>query len=127
MDIITKAKELGESIASSKEMENLKNSEIELEKDRKAKELLNDYKLLQMELVRATKEKREKEIIDSIRLRLMSKQDELNDYDVTKNYLSAKATFDKLMKTVNDVIVFSISGEEPCSPKKCGSCGGGCK
>lgn len=127
MDIITKAKELGESIASSKEMENLKNSEIELEKDRKAKELLNDYKLLQMELVRATKEKREKEIIDSIRLRLMSKQDELNDYDVTKNYLSAKATFDKLMKMVNDVIVFSISGEEPCSPKKCGSCGGGCK
>lgn len=127
MDIIDKAKELGSMIAVSRQMEELKKAEVEVEQDDKSKMLLNDYKLLQIELVRATREKRDASIIESIKERLIAKQKELNDYGTTDRYLRAKSTFDNFMKTINNVIIYSISGEEPCSPSKCSSCGGGCK
>lgn len=127
MDIMTKAKELGELIASSSEMASFKNYEAQMEQDDKAKTLLNDYKQLQIEMVRAAKESKDKETVDSIKVRLLQKQDEINEYDTTKNYLKAKSDVDNLMKTVNNVIIHAITGEDPCSPSKCGSCGGGCK
>ncbi|HEX3029561.1 MAG TPA: YlbF family regulator [Clostridia bacterium] len=127
MDILDKAKELGTMIANSPEMEKLARAEEMMESDQKAKTLLNDYKLLQIETVKATKENREKSVIDSIKDRLLAKQEEINKYEVTLNFIEAKNNFDALMKTINDVIVHSITGEEPCSSDKCKSCGGGCK
>ncbi len=127
MDIIEKAKELGTMIANSPEMEKLTRAEEMMESDQKAKALLNDYKLLQIETVKATKENREKSVIESIKERLLAKQEEINKYEVTVNFIEAKNNFDALMKTINDVIVHSITGEEPCSSDKCKSCGGGCK
>jgi cell fate (sporulation/competence/biofilm development) regulator YlbF (YheA/YmcA/DUF963 family) len=127
MDVMAIARELGEAIAASSEMKKYRDSEAEFNNDYKAGAMMNDYKQLQIELVKATKENKDKTVIDSIKQRLMSKQQELNEYDITYNYLVAKSDFDKFMKTVNDVIIFSITGEEPCSPDKCGSCGGGCK
>ena len=127
MDVIAKAKELGESIGASQQFIDFKKTEIDVEKDAKAKQLLNDFKLLQIELVKATKGKKGAEIIESIKERLTLKQDEINNYDTTKKYFNAKSSFDRLMKTINDVIIFSITGEEPCSPNKCSTCGGGCK
>ncbi|MCX8130662.1 MAG: YlbF family regulator [Clostridia bacterium] len=127
MDVIAKARELGQLIAESPEMNRLSRAEESIERDDTAKRLLEDYKLLQIELVRATKEGRDKDIVDSIKQRLMDKQKEVNEYEVTKNYLESKSDFDKMMKDINNVIIHTITGEEPCSPNKCGSCGGGCK
>jgi cell fate (sporulation/competence/biofilm development) regulator YlbF (YheA/YmcA/DUF963 family) len=127
MDIYAKARELGGMIASSEQMSALKKAEQELEGDTRAKQLMNDYKLLQMELVKAVKEKRSADITASIRQRLVSKQEELNSYNVTNNYLAAKSEFDSFMKTINNVIIFAVTGEEPCSSGNCGSCSGGCK
>ncbi|MCX7709637.1 MAG: YlbF family regulator [Clostridia bacterium] len=127
MDIVTKAKELGKMIGESEEMTNLKKAEAGIEQDPKAGTLMNDYKLLQIEMVRATKENRPKDVIEEIKGRLLAKQEEINQYETTLFYLESKTKFDKLMKNVNDVIIFAISGEEPCSPHKCSSCGGGCK
>lgn len=127
MEIMDKARELGVLIADSDKMLNLKNAEAEVEGDIKAKTLFKEYKELQIELIKANKEKREKEIIESIKAMLMDKQNEVNEYRITKNYINAKNSFDNFMKTINDVIIYTISGEEPCSPNKCSSCGGGCK
>lgn len=126
MDIITKASELGKLIADSKEMSRLKQSEVDMENDSQAQTLMNEYKQLQIEMVRAAKSNSEKEVLDEIKARLLNKQQEINDYPVTKEYLEAKAQFDAFMKKINDVIIFSITGEETCSPSKCGSCSG-CK
>ncbi len=127
MDILDKAKELGLMIADSEEMKTLNRAEEVLESDEKSKMLLNEYKGLQMGIKRATEEDLGKDAIDLIRDRLFAKQKEINEYEVTKNFYEAKANFDKLMSTINSVIIHSITGEEPCSPSKCGSCGGGCK
>lgn len=127
MGVIDKAQELGEAILLSDELQNLRKAEAEMEIDSKAGSLLDEYKKLQLELVRATREKKDIDTINSIKKQLLSKQDELNEYEVTLNFLKAKSAFDSLMKTVNDTITFKITGKVSCSPDKCGSCGGGCK
>lgn len=127
MDIIDRARELGTMIGDSAQMENYKKCEIEVQSDEKALALFNDYKLLQIEVVNATKENRGKDIIDSIRERLEAKENEIEAYETTKNFLEAKGEFDGLMHTINDVIIHAITGEESCSSGGCSSCGGGCK
>lgn len=124
MDIIDTARQLGRMIAASEQMARLKKAEAEIESDGKAKQLMDDYKHMQIDIVKATKLKKAKEELDSLREALLAKQQEINDYPATKEYLSAKSDFDNFMKTINDVMIFSITGEEPCSPNKCGSCGG---
>lgn len=124
MDIINLAKELGEAIADSGEMKRLKSGDISLQGDQKAMTLMKEYKQLQIELVRASKEKRDIETIDDIKEMLIKKQQQLYDYEITNEYLEAKSKFDRLMKNINDVISFAITGEEQCTPDKCGSCGG---
>ncbi|MDP4094213.1 MAG: YlbF family regulator [Bacillota bacterium] len=126
MDILEKAKELGKMIAASDEMTEFNKAEAAMEIDEKSKVLMNDYKLLQIEVVKATREGRDKSIIESIKDRLVAKQDEINKYKITGDYLVAKANMDNLIKKVNDVMIFAITGEESCNPNKCNSCSG-CK
>lgn len=126
MDILDTAKELGVMLGNSKEMTDLKNSEAALQADDKARALMNEYKQLQIEMVKATKANKSQTELEEIKDILLKKQEEINNYPVTSNYIFAKSAFDQLMKKVNDVIVFGMTGEESCSPSKCGSCGG-CK
>ena len=127
MDIMAKALELGTMIGESDEMQNYNKAEIDVQGDERALTLLNDYKLLQIEIMNATKEDRGSEIIESIKKRLDEKEDELNNHETTKNFFTAKSEFDKLMHTINDVIIHAISGEESCSSSGgCSSCSG-CK
>ena len=123
MDILDKASELGHMIAESAEMIRLKDSEVALESDARARELMDDYKQLQIELVKASREKEPAEELDSIKERLIEKQRDLNEYGKTNEYLEAKSSFDRFMGNINNVITFAITGEE-CSPSKCGSCKG---
>jgi len=127
MDLFEKAKELGELIAESKEMKKLKDYEAAVEADRKAKVLLGEYKLLQIELAKAKKENRDTSIIDGISKLLLEKEKQVNEYETTCKFIEAKNEFDKLIRNVNNVIKFAITGEIECTPDKCGSCGKGCK
>lgn len=125
MEVMAKAKELGELIGASEEMVRLKKAEAALEGDDRGMGLMEDYRLLQIELVKATREKKGEVQIGEIRDMLMNKQTELNSYAITLEYIESKSSFDSMMQNINDVITFAITGEE-CSPSKCSSCGGGC-
>ena len=125
MDVIIKARELGEMLADSPEMQRFKKAEATLEVDDRGMGLMEDYRLLQIELVKATRDKKGEVQISDVRDMLMAKQAEINTYPITFEYLEAKDEFDSLMKNINDVITFAITGEA-CTPSKCSSCGGGC-
>lgn len=128
MDILEKAKELGEMIGSSEQMLTFKKWEADLERDHKARAILREYQTLQTEMMRAAHEDAEKEILDQIKEKLSVKFDEINKCDITRNYLESKDKLDMLIKKVNDVLIYSITGEEQCSFDRCGSsCGGGCR
>lgn len=124
-NVMIKARELGELLGDSLELLRLKKAETSLEGDERGMALMEDYRLLQIELVKATREKKGEVQISDVKDMLMAKQTEINTYPVTLEYLEAKNAFDSLMKNINDVITFAITGET-CSPSKCSSCGGGC-
>jgi cell fate (sporulation/competence/biofilm development) regulator YlbF (YheA/YmcA/DUF963 family) len=126
MDIIDKAKELGNMLKESQQMINLKRSEEILMQDEKGKGILNDLYMLQQEMSNAMSETTDKTVLEDIQKRYSGKQDELLAYEVTKAYFEAKGNFDGLMKKINDVILYSVTGEEPCSDDNCSSCGCGC-
>ncbi|MDF2987066.1 MAG: hypothetical protein K0R50_2576 [Eubacterium sp.] len=127
MDITEKARELGLMLANSKEMELYKNSEAAMQSDSKSTTLMNEYKQLQIEMVKRTRENAAAEVIEEAKQKLLAKQKEINEYSTTFEFLSAKANLEALMKKVNDIIVFSITGEPTCTDDKCKTCGGGCK
>jgi len=125
MSVIEKARELGELLAESEQLKRLNSAQAALENDERGMGLMEDYRLLQIELVKATRNNDSEVKISDIKDLLMSKQSEIDDYRLTSEYIGAKKDFDALMKNVNDVITFAITGEA-CSPSKCSSCGGGC-
>ena len=124
MDIFETAKQLGTMLANSEQMTRLKNAEATLEGDSAAKELMNIYKELQLKVVRASKARAEKPEIDALRDELMAHQVALNENAITKEYLDSKNDFDTFTKTINQVITYAMTGDEGCSPSKCGSCSG---
>jgi cell fate (sporulation/competence/biofilm development) regulator YlbF (YheA/YmcA/DUF963 family) len=128
MDIITKAKELGTMISTSEEMTNFRRWEESLQRDNKAKVILQEYQHLQTEMLRAAQEETDKSVVDEIKERLILKHDEVSDSEIITNYLESKNRLDKLIKKVNDVLIYLITGEESCSSASngCSSCSG-CK
>ena len=127
MDITEKARELGLMLASSTQMETYKNAESAMLSDEKSTKLMSEYKQLQIEMVKRTRESAETEVIEDTKQKLLAKNKEITEYDITYDFLTSKTNLDALMKKVNDIIIFSISGESACSDDKCSSCGGGCK
>lgn len=127
MDIIEKARELGKLLASSPEMQQYNNAEAAMKSDDKSATLMSEYKQLQIEMVKLTRGGAQTKEIEETKEKLLAKQLEINEYSVTFNYLTAKANLEALMKKVNDILIYSITGESECSDDKCKSCGGGCK
>ncbi|EPR13392.1 YlbF family regulator [Ruminiclostridium papyrosolvens] len=127
MDIIEKARELGQMLAKSTEMERYNTTEAAMKSDDKSSTLMNEYKQLQIEMVKLTRGGAETQAIEETKEKLLAKQLEINSYSVTFDYLTAKANLEALMKKVNDILIYSITGESECSDEKCKSCGGGCK
>lgn len=125
MDVMIKAKELGEALASSPVIKRLKSAETALENDDRGMSLLEDQRLLQMELIKASRENNTEVEMKDITDMLIEKQKEIDEYPLTREYLEAKNEFDDMMKNINNIITFAVTGEA-CSPSKCSSCGGGC-
>lgn len=127
MDIFETATQLGKIIANSEKMTRLKNAEARLEGDTTARELMDVYKELQLNVVRASKARVSKQELDSLKEELMAHQATLDENAITKEYLDSKSDFDAFTKTINKVIEYALTGDESasgCSPSKCGGCSG---
>lgn len=125
MGVLEKARELGEQLAASAELKRLNSAQIALEKDERGMGLFDDYNLLQRELVKAARDNESHDRIEEIKDLLLAKQNEIDNYNITREFLEAKKDYDELMKNINDIITFAVTGEA-CSPDKCSSCSGGC-
>lgn len=124
MDYVEAASQLGEAIAQSAEFKAWKESETALIMDEKAPVLMQEYKDLQVQMVQGSRDDLAKEELEKIRDTLMAKQQELNEYPVTKAYFEGKKGFESMMRTINDVIQHYVAGGEGGCSGSCSSCSG---
>ena len=123
MDYVEAASLLGSAIALSGEFQTWKEAEAALIVDPKAQTLIKEYKDLQVKMVEGSREDLAKEELERIRDTLMAKQEQLNSYEVTRNYFDAKKGFENMMSTVNDIIQHYLEDGGGCTGS-CQTCGG---
>ena len=123
MDYVDAASQLGEAIVNSAAFITLKNAELALMQDEKAQALMTEFRELQAEMVRASREDESKETLEAVRDRLLAKQTELNEYSVTKDFFDGKKGFESMMKTINEIIAHYVNGGSSCGGN-CSSCSG---
>ena len=122
MDILEMAKQLGKAIEESKEFENLRKAEDIQANDEKAQQLIGEYNLARMNIMqKAQGENLTQEDYDKIRTELADEFDKLMCYDVIKNFIEAKESFDSMYEQVRNIIDFYANGE-----KQTGGCSGSC-
>ena len=108
-----------------RETDTLKNA-AEAEKAYRAKEDLQAKITEYFANQKAASQTTDEEIGVVIRRRLDELLAEIEADPVYDAYMQAQIAVRELMGAVNDEIQFAVSGERPCSPDKCASCGGGC-
>ena len=124
MEILKKAKELGILISESEEMKNLKESELLMNQDKEAAKLIEDHRELQLDFMQKLRAGEGKEVIEEARTKLLDKQKQLNEYNVTRYFLDSKKEFDELIKSVNNIMTHEITGESHSCGESCNACGG---
>jgi len=123
IQIIEMTRELGNAIRESAQMDYLSKSEEALQNDTKGRQLMDDYTRLHKQLMEASKQNKEKEYLEDLHKMLANLQIELEGYEITRDYLDASNSFNKLITNVNQVLVASIRGDSGCSSD---GCSGGC-
>ena len=120
MDILKMAKQLGEAIAASTEMQELKKAEAMLMLDREAKELYQKY-------MKAKFKKQKAELLNkNVPSDFREIENRALKNPLLKRLISCQESFNRLIKNVNAVMAFAIE-ETPLDGgcfKKChGNCG----
>ena len=126
MDILEKARELGEMLADSEEYKRLQAAEKAKNEDEQALKLLNDYNRMANEFaMKVQAAEPTKEELENYRDSLGKAFAELDANPVVHEFMESKKSFDELMKNINSIIAFYVvpKGQSSCSGY-CGSCGG---
>lgn len=123
MTLIEKVHELGEMIKECPEMQQLKRCEEAQEADEAAQELLKEFNLKRMNLVRdmqsekITREEAAKKNSEAF-AEMLEKSATINAY------VEAKKDFDAVVQEVNGILNYYITGQEPGCTHDCSTCGG---
>ncbi len=123
MTLLEMANELGKMIKESPEMEALNAAELAQEQDEAAKELLKEFNLKRMNLVRDMQENK------ITREEATKKNNEafaemLEKSEIIKAYVEAKKDFDAVVTQVNSIINMYITGNDGSCTHNCSTCGG---
>lgn len=122
MDVLEKARELGEMLADSAEYKRMKDAEKAKNADEKAVSLLSEYNRKANEFAAKIKTAQPTpEELEQYRESLGSAFAELDANPVVHEFLEASKAFDDMMKNINSIIAFYVVPE-----KQGGSCGGNC-
>ncbi|NLF45843.1 MAG: YlbF family regulator [Syntrophomonadaceae bacterium] len=121
--IIKLAFELGEALAQSDEIEQLKNMQASITEDARAYDLIVNYQNIKMKLDDQVNEGKIISKTDEDHLQIL--EDELASNEVIQQLMMAQERFDNLMQAVYYAINSAIVAEEDCS-SGCDSCGCDC-
>ena len=118
------ARELGEALANSAEYARMQETENTAMNDPKVSELMGVYMEAKnnVEAVLATEEPDRTKLMEYSQ-QMQSAQEELNDMDLIKEMTQARQDFSDMMKQVNQVLEFTLTGK---ITEEEGGCGGNC-
>ena len=129
MEIYTKAKELADAIAASTELAALKEAELNMMMDDKARSIVEEYQTMQMNAMNnginfEDLSQEEKDRVEELE-KLMGENENITVF------LSANQAFEQILRSINMIIGSAINGENSScggcsSPGACGSEGGSC-
>ncbi len=126
--IIEMAHKLGETIKSTPCYERYTEAEKSFRENGDIARLITEYNAQQTALAKVYSDKEvDRELITAIEGRVNTLYLEITENEVYKEFVESKDEIDNLIKSVNDEILFAITGERPHScGGDCSSCGGGC-
>lgn len=124
MSILTKARELGEAIASSEELNNMKDAELAMMNDPEASMLVDEFNQKQrfyMDLTDQGEELTKEQIAEVEEI-----ENKVLDNKLIVNFFRKQQNFEKILEEINDIIARSISGNSntTCEDIDCSSCNG---
>lgn len=127
MSILDKARELGEEIASSIELEEMKNAEIAMMSDTEANNLISEFNQKQkkfMNLRASGKELTNEQVkeVEDLEKRVL-------DNPLIVDFFRKQQNFERIIEEINEIISSAIAGQGPdcdgdCSDDCCSTCSG---
>lgn len=125
MGAIEKAKELGLAIQAEPCYENFMKIQAAYENDVELTGLMDSFEKVKAELIAENqKEEPDKVKMGALNETMRSFYNEIVENETMQQFQAAKGELESLMREVNGIINFYVTGEEPCSPDKCAGCSG---
>ena len=120
-EILNKAHELGELIASSRELAEYQAQEMAFAADAEAQKALSVYEEKSAALAEEMRSgAMTPERLQGFRDRMNGMMAELTENPTAKAYLEAKSAFNRIITQINEILGYHINGGEE------GGCGGNC-
>ena len=123
-EIIKMAFELGNAIAQSNEIDELKIMQGKLSDDSDAYGLIMRYQEAQTQMENKLQEGMNVTDVEENHIAIM--EQEINNNTLIQELIQVQEKFDNLMQGVYFALNQAISGTDSCSSDCCDSCGGGC-
>ena len=121
--ILEKARELGEAIQQSEEMQRYKAAELKQSQDEEAAELMREYNVKRMNLARDMQNGKI-ERAEAVKQNTMAFEEMVEKSETIKEFVAAKKEFDMAIQRMNQMLNYYITGQDPNCTHDCSTCGG---
>lgn len=124
MSVIDKAKQLGEEIANSKELLEMREAELVMTRDPEALSIIQKFN--EKQRIFRTIQEQGLELTDSQKREADELESEMLDNPYIYNFFKAQQTFEKVLEQINNIIGEAIGmggGGCSCDSDDCGTCG----
>lgn len=113
MSVIDKAKQLGEEIANSKELKEMREAELMMTKDPEALNIIQNFN--EKQRVFRTIQEQGLELTDSQKKEVEDLESRMIDNPFIYNFFRAQQTFEKVLEQINNIIGEAIGMGSGCS------------
>ena len=125
MNVLDKAKELGQAITETPEWKRLKEAEKAHLADLESVERMEEHNRRRAEIAEQfRKEGISKEELEALRQQMADEVLNLTENAIIREFLDASRAFGEMMGQINSVIGHFVTGDSECDGGSCGGCSG---
>lgn len=123
MSILEKAYELGQEIAASEELNNMKNAEQTMMQDQEAQSIIQEFNAKQKQYLEM--QRQGQQLTEAQKKEVADLEKRMLDNPLIYSFFQAQQNFEKVLEEINNIISKAITGQQSsCSDECCSSCSG---